>query len=185
MIEKFKEAIDRGDKFGALLTDLSKACDCINHPLLIAKIDSYGVSPLSTKIIFSYLHNRTQHTEIKNSFRKRFNVLLVVPQGSILGPLLLNIDLIDLFYECEESDIASYADDTTPYSCGSDTQSIIAKLQITANKLFNWLEYNHFKANSGKSQLLLNTKTSIDVSIVNVLPQVHLPQVQLKLYLES
>ena len=40
MTEKFKEAIDRGDKFGALLTDLSKAFDCINHPLLIAKIYS-------------------------------------------------------------------------------------------------------------------------------------------------
>ena len=159
MIEKFKEVIDRGDKFGALLTDLSKAFDCINHPLLIAKIDSHGVSPLSTKIIFSYLRNRTQHTEIKNSFRKRFNVLHVVPQGSILGQLLLNIDLTDLFYECEESNIASYADDTTPYSRGSDTQSVIAKLQITANK-----------ANSGKSQLLLNTKISIDVSIGEVLP---------------
>ena len=43
MIKKFKEAIDTWDTFGALLTDFSKAFDCINHPLLIAKIDSYGV----------------------------------------------------------------------------------------------------------------------------------------------
>ena len=40
MIENFKEAIDRGNKFGALLTDLSKAFECINHPLLIAKLYS-------------------------------------------------------------------------------------------------------------------------------------------------
>ena len=59
MIEKFKEVIDRGDKFGALLTDLSKTFDCIDHPLLIAKIDSYGVSTLSTNIIYSYLSNPT------------------------------------------------------------------------------------------------------------------------------
>ena len=39
--EKFKEAIDRGNEFGALLTDLSKAVDCINHPLLIAKLYNY------------------------------------------------------------------------------------------------------------------------------------------------
>ena len=52
MTEKFKEAIDRWDKFGYLLTDLSKTLDCINHPLLIVKIDSYGVLPLSTEIIF-------------------------------------------------------------------------------------------------------------------------------------
>ena len=42
-------------------------------------------------------------------------------QGLILGPLFFNIDLIDLFYECEENNIASYADDNTLYSCASDT----------------------------------------------------------------
>ena len=68
MIEKFKEAIDGGDKFGGLFTDLSKAFDCINHPLFIAKIDSYGVSAMSIKTIFSYLSNHTQRTKIKNSF---------------------------------------------------------------------------------------------------------------------
>ena len=51
-----------------------------------------------------------------------------MPQGSILGPLLFNIDLIDLFYECEENNIASYADDTTPYSCARDTQKVISAL---------------------------------------------------------
>ena len=169
MIEKFKEAIDRGDKFGALLTDLSKAFDCINHPLPIATIDTYGVLPMSTKIILSYLSNRTQRTKIKNSFSKRSIILHGVPQGSILGPLLFNIDLIiDLFYEFEESDIASYADDTTPYCCGTDTQSVIAELQITANKLFYWFECNHLKANPHKSLLLLSTKTPINVSIGDV-----------------
>ena len=68
MTEKFKEAIDRGDKFGALLNYLSKVFDCINHPLLIAKIDSYGVSPMSTKIVFSFLSNRTKRAKIKSSF---------------------------------------------------------------------------------------------------------------------
>ena len=101
MIEIFKEAVDRDDQFGAVLTDLSKAFDRINHPLLIAKIDSY----------------RTQRSS------KRFNILHGVAQGSILGRLLLNIELVDLFYQCEESDIASYADDATPYSCGSETHS--------------------------------------------------------------
>ena len=137
MIGKFKEAIARGDKFGAFLTVLSEAFDSINHPLLIAKIDSHGVSPISAKIIFSYLSNPTQCINIKNSFSKRSNILHGAPQGSTLGPLLFNIDLIDLFYECEESDIGSYADDTTPYSCRTDTQSVTAKLQIAATKLFH------------------------------------------------
>ena len=82
--------------------------------------------------------------------------------------MLFNIDLIDLFYECEKSDIASYANDTTPYTCGTDTQSVIAELQITANKLFHWFEYKHLKANPGKSHLLLSTKSPINVSIGDV-----------------
>ena len=57
MIEKFKETIDRGNEFGALLTDLSKAFDCINHSLFIAKLYNYGVSTLSINMIFSYLSN--------------------------------------------------------------------------------------------------------------------------------
>ena len=65
MIEKFKETIERENKFDALLTDLSKAFDCINHPLLIARMYSYGVSPLSINMIFSYLSNRTHRTKIK------------------------------------------------------------------------------------------------------------------------
>ena len=59
MIEKIKKVIDRGNEFGALLTDLFKAFDCMNHPLLIAKLHSYRVLLLSINMIFSYLSNRT------------------------------------------------------------------------------------------------------------------------------
>ena len=107
MIEKFKEAIDRGYEFGALLTDLSKAFDCINRPLLIAKLYNYGVSPLSINMTFSYLSNRTHQTKTNECFSERSRKQHGVPQGSSLGSLIFNIDLIDWFYECKESNIAS------------------------------------------------------------------------------
>ena len=59
MTENFKESIDKGNTFGALLTDLSKAFDCIDHICLIAKLFAFGVSPLSLKLIYPYLSNRT------------------------------------------------------------------------------------------------------------------------------
>ena len=47
-----------------------------------------------------------------------------MPQGSFLDSLIFNTDLIDLFFECEESNVASYAYDITPYSCARETQKV-------------------------------------------------------------
>ena len=55
--------------------------------------------------------------------------------------------MIDPFYECEENDIANYADDTTPYSCGTDIPNVISELQAISTKVFNWCGNNYMKAN--------------------------------------
>ena len=57
--------------------------------------------------------NRTQQINIKTSYSDRYNTNYGVPQGLIFGSLLLNVDLIDLFIECDDYRIASYADDAT------------------------------------------------------------------------
>ena len=74
MLEKFKESVDKGNEFGALLTDLSKAFDCIDHKLLIAKLCWYGVSSSSLNLIVSYFSNRTQRVKIKTSYSDRSNI---------------------------------------------------------------------------------------------------------------
>ena len=70
-----------------------------------------------------------------------------------------------MFYECEESNIASYTYATTPCSCARDTQTVISELKSISSKLFHWFQYNHLKANPGKCHLLLSSKTLTDVSI--------------------
>ena len=132
MLEKFKESRDKGEEFGAFFTDLSKAFDCIYHKLLITKVCWYGVTPISLKLIFSYLSNRTQGVKVNNSYSKKSEIKYVVPQASVLGSLLCNIDLIDLFLECEDDNISSYADGTTPYSCLQDISFVISELQRIA-----------------------------------------------------
>ena len=82
--------------------------------------------------MFSYLSNRTQRVKIKTSYGGKISVEYGVSQGLILGPLLFKIDLINLFFECDDSDIASYADDASPYSCTDAMSSLIMSLPSTA-----------------------------------------------------
>ena len=126
MLENFKESRDKGKEFWAFFTDLSKAFDFIDHSLLISKLSWYRITPKSFKLIFSYLSNRTEGVRINNSYSRKSDTKYGVPQGLVLGPLLLNIDLIDLFPQCEDDNIASYADDTSPYFCERDISSVIS-----------------------------------------------------------
>ena len=67
--------------------------------------------------------------------------------------------MIDLYYECEENDIVNYADDTTPYSCGTGIPTVISELQDISWDVFNWFGNNRMKANPGKCHLLPSTKS--------------------------
>ena len=65
IIEKWNNALDNKKHAGAILTDLSKAFDCINHELLIAKLEAYGVDKNDLKFIHSYITGRKQRTKCK------------------------------------------------------------------------------------------------------------------------
>ena len=71
--------------------DLSKAFDTLNHDLLIAKLHAYGFSEESLQLIKGYLTSRWQRTKVNASFSNWTEILLEVPEGSVLGPLLFNI----------------------------------------------------------------------------------------------
>ena len=78
------------------------------------------------------------------------------PQGSILGPLLFNIHLCDLFYLLEDLDITSYANDTTIYTIKEKKEPVINTLEASSLPLFTWFNNNFMKANSDKSHVLLS-----------------------------
>ena len=67
LLEKWKRSIDRGKVFGTLLTDLSKAFDCLHHDHLIVKLNTYGFSLSALRLIYDYLSNRKQRRRINNS----------------------------------------------------------------------------------------------------------------------
>ena len=157
MIEKMKEARDKNKVCAAVLTDLSKAFDCLKHGLLIAKLHPFGFDYKFLRVIYVYFNNRVQVTKVGSYYSEILDIIFGVPQGSILGPLLFNIKIIDRFLiEHYRSDFSSYADRTTPYNCGNTFLEVISDLETTIDNLFDWFYCNNFKVNSSKCHLFLS-----------------------------
>ena len=116
MLEKLQKSLDNSDVGEMLLTDLSKTFGCLRNDLLIAKLTPYGFDQLSLCFIFGYLSDREKKTKVNNTHSSYPNIKYFVPQGSILGSLLFNIDIFDLFLWHCKCDIDSYADDNTTYT---------------------------------------------------------------------
>ena len=70
MIEKWKQALEKGKKVGTIFMDLSKAFDTLNHNLLLAKLNAFGFSFNAIKFVQSYLSERFQRVNINNNFRE-------------------------------------------------------------------------------------------------------------------
>ena len=139
LLEKWRYNVDQGRMFGALLTDLSKSFDCLPHDIIIAKLNEYGFDMKALNLIYDYLRNRLQRTEIDNAYSSWQNIFYGVPQGSILGPLIFNIDLCDLFFVINHENIANYADDNTPYVSGKNIDEVVKFLEKSLRVIFNGL----------------------------------------------
>ena len=117
LIETCNKSIDSGGIAGVVLKDLLKAFDCLDHELLIAKLNAYGFNRSASLFVRSYLDSRKQMVRLNGSFNMWTKTSLGVPQGSVLGPLLINIYLNDLSLFPEETEVCNYEDDTSIYTC--------------------------------------------------------------------
>ena len=165
MIEKWRKSLDEGGAFGALLTNLSKAFDCLPHELLIAKLHAYGVDIPSLKLLHSHLTKRKQRVKLNGTYSSWSEIILGVPQGSILGPLLFNIFLCDLFQFFSDLDITNYAYDNTPHSTNINLNKVLHDLEKMSDTLFKWFTDNLLKANSEKSHFLTSSAQEIQINI--------------------
>ena len=122
--------------------DLSRAFDTINQDLFIAKLHIFLFSKESLKLIKSYLTNRWQKTKLNTGFSKRTDILLRVPQEFVLGLVLFNSYIKDLFFLAENTNVCNHADVTTFYICDSDLYSLILRLEHDSVLAIEWLESN-------------------------------------------
>ena len=158
LLEKWKSMLDKQGYAGVLMMDLSKAFDTINQELLIAKLYAYGLDRKSVLLIRNYLTNRWHRTKINSSFSSWQSLINGVPQGSVLGPLLFNIYLNDLFYFIEETEASNYADDTNIHACDMNLNNLLKRLEHDALIAVEWFESNYMKINRKKCHILITGK---------------------------
>ena len=135
--------------------DLSKAFDTVNHSLLLTKLKAYEFDKYSLKLLNSYLSNRYQRWKIENSYSDWSEIKAGIPHGSILGPLLFNIFINDIFYFVYNSNLCNYADDNTLYSYDKDCNQIMNSLRSDFSILQKWFQNNFLVLNPGKCHFML------------------------------
>ena len=138
MIEEWKKAVDKGEYVSGLFMDLPKAFDTIDYDLFLAKSKAYGFSLNAVKLMYSYLKNRKQQVQINNKFSSENIVIVGVPQGSIDGPLFVNLLINELIFFIQYCTISNYADDNNLFSMGKNKYKIKRILSSDFRVVNDW-----------------------------------------------
>jgi hypothetical protein len=155
MVDVWRKALDENKLVGAVMIDLSKAFDSVNHTILLKKLERYGVIGTEGQWFKSYLADRKQRVCVTDGKSKWTDVRQGVPQGSILGPLLFILYVNDLPLATSHCHMMQYADDTTLYCEEYDSAVLRFKLEEDLRDISRWVEVNQLKLNVGKTQLFV------------------------------
>lgn len=168
--ESIRRELDDNNCNVLVLLDHSKAFDTVHHPTLCMKLRyMFNFSSCSTKLISSYLNNRSQSVYVSNVSSRPLQLSRGVPQGSILGPILFSIYVNDLPQQLCFSKIHMYADDVQVYlsSSLSSINECIDKINIDLSKIQVWAKGNGLYLNPLKSKCLVISKKSVKPVVLN------------------
>ena len=139
----------------ALFIDFKKAFDCVQHPVLLNKLENMNLELSATSWIKDYLSRRQQRVLANDTYSNYQDITQGVPQGSVLGPLFYIIyanDLANIVTNCK---MAMYADDTVLYISSKNFDVSVEKMQRDINSLSQWCAMNGITVNTTKTKVMV------------------------------
>jgi len=175
IISKIQSNIDHKLFSCAVFIDLSKAFDTVDHKILLGKLNLYGIRGIINDWFKSYLQNRRQTTLINQKISGKNDMVLGVPQGSVLGPLLFLLYINDISAISKTLQFHLFADDTNILYSNKCLKSLEKKMNDELKKLYEWLITNKLTLNIKKSNFVifssLRKKVHYEVNLkINCVP---------------
>ena len=148
--ENIRKAPDDGNIGCGVFVDLQKAFDTVDHQILLAKLNHYGIRGVSNNWFKSYLSNRSQYVSINGHESGLAAINCGVPQGSVLGPLLFLLYINDLNQAIKLCKVHHFADDTNLLCVSNSIKKLNKLVNADLKRLVNWLNANKISLNLKK-----------------------------------
>ena len=146
--------LNDGDVAAAVFCDFSKAFDCVNHEILLKKMEMYGFRGVPLRWFSSFLTNRKQLVRSQGITSGALDISHGVPQGSVLGPLLFLLYVNDLPTIGIQGKFTLFADDTTILWVGRDSDAVMEMVSHDVEILQRWCDSNLLSLNVNKTKIL-------------------------------
>ena len=162
--EKWRKTLHEEGETRAVLTDHTKAFDCIDHDLL----NTYVLEKGSLEFIHFYLTEHKQRTKVSSTFISWEMLFSGCHKSQFQDHFYSIFILVVCFFKTLENiSFTGYAGDNTPNTYSSKIEHVLIKLQCASEELFRWFSANHLEANAGKRHLLTSSSLPFDIRITN------------------
>ena len=163
LYDTFAKAIDHGKEIRVIFCDISKAFDRVWHEGLLFKLRRMGITGSLLEWFSSYLDQHHQRVVLEGSFLISNKSMLVVPQGSILGPLLF-LEFIDDIVNDIGSNVKLFADDTSLYLVVEDPVMTADMMDLDLDKIHQWANAWLVKFNPHKTEELIISRKNVQIN---------------------